>query len=78
MSKMDKDYYVELSVIADFHLVKVLTRNEADQKLIIEAVKFSKKVCTHPFRPPSSLLQSAAACLFGITHTNDYNHAGRD
>ena len=41
MSKMDKEYYVELSVLADFHLLKVLTTEE---KLIVEAVKSSKKV----------------------------------
>jgi hypothetical protein len=41
VSKMDKEYYVELAVLADFHLLKVLT---TDEKLIIEAIKGSKKV----------------------------------
>lgn len=42
VSKMDKEYFVELSVLADFHLLKVLT---TDEKLISEAIKSSKKVC---------------------------------
>jgi la-related protein 1 len=48
VSKMDKEYYVELAVLADFHLLKVLT---TDEKLIIEAIKGSKKV-----RPKSPAL----------------------
>jgi hypothetical protein len=44
VSKMDKEYYVELSVIASFHLVKVLTANEPNEALVVDAIKSSQKV----------------------------------
>jgi hypothetical protein len=39
---MDKEHYVDLSVIADFKLVKALTSDEGQ---ILQAVKNSNKVC---------------------------------
>ncbi len=43
MSKMDKDHYVELSVIAEFKLIKQLT---SDLDLILASIKDSDKVST--------------------------------
>ncbi len=43
MSKMDKDHYVDLSVIAEFKLIKQLT---TDLDLILTSIKDSDKVCT--------------------------------
>lgn len=41
VSKMDKEHYVDLSVIADFKLMKALTSEES---LILQAVKSSPKI----------------------------------
>ncbi len=49
MSKMDKDHFVDLSVIAEFKLIKQLT---TDLDLILASIKDSDKVCTvlHRFK----------------------------
>ncbi len=42
VSKMDKDHFVDLSVIAEFKLIKQLT---TDLDLILSSIKDSEKVC---------------------------------
>jgi len=45
VSKMDAGHYVEVSVIADFKMVKQLT---SDHALILESIKGSDKVVSAP------------------------------
>ncbi len=64
MSKMDKEHYVDLAVIADFKLVKALTSDEGQ---ILQAVKNSNKV--YHLHGTRLSLARTMPCIRTYTHT---------
>ncbi len=59
---MDKEHFVDLSVIGDFKLVKALTTDESQ---ILQAVKNSTKVCEPKNSACSTLIHTHALCVGG-------------